>query len=201
MHIVSLGDNFDEMPKPILWKKNKADLFFFFFFFWHLTSEFHPDIGVTYLSLTDSTSSTFLVSNFKIHQEITKLWTGPKKKQDYFWSLITKCYLDLGATDLVLARDILYHVSIFLPSHCKIHQGMAKLWTGHKKDPIYDFWPLCVTLTLELHTSCARHIASWRSTFLPSHFKIHRGIAVIDRTRKRPNIWHLTPKCDLDLGA
>ena len=55
---------------------------------------------------------------------MAKIWRGQEKKT-LFLTLTSKCDLDLGATDLGLAH--------------KIHQGMAKLWTGkEKKDPIFD---------------------------------------------------------------
>ena len=68
-----------------------------------------------------------------------KVMDRTRNQDSIFEPLTSKCDLDLEATDQFLrATHRLMMVNISAKSF-KIHQGMAKLWTGHeKKYPISD---------------------------------------------------------------
>ena len=86
--------------------------------------------------------------------------------------------------------------STFLPSHFKIHQGMAKLWTRQEKDPIFDIRPLSVTLSLELQT-WVLHMTHCllKVNISACHFKIHWRMAKLSTWHnKKDTIFNLWPQ-------
>ena len=154
-HLNSSGNG-----KVIDWTHTKKD------YFWPLTSSITLELqtlvlrGMHPLMMVNISAKSFQNPSKKGKVSMDRTHTQKKDPVFYFWPLSITLTLELQ-TWVLQATHRLIMVNInFLLSNFKIHQGMAKLWTRHKKkDSIFDLWPLSVTLTLELQTwiLCATH--------------------------------------------
>ena len=130
---------------------------------------------------------SFLPCHYKIHQGTAKLWTVHEKRP-YFWSLISRCDLDLEVTDLVLrATYRLIIVNISAKSFQNPSRNGKIMDRTRKKDAIFDLWPLSVTLALELQTLVLRatHGLIKLNISAKSLQYLLRNGKVMDRTRKK----------------
>ena len=82
--------------------------------------------------------STFLPSHFKGHWGMAKLWTRHGKKDPIFYLLISKCDLDLGASDLCVTHRVLM-INISVKSFQNLSRNGKVMDWHEKKYPICDF--------------------------------------------------------------
>ena len=113
------------------------------------------------------------------------------QKRPYVLHLTSKC-----DTHLSLARDTTSHDGTFLTSHFKIHQGMANLWTGHKKKRCY-FLPLTTKCDLDLGATdlvlATTHRLIKVNIFAISFQNLSWNGQVMNWTRKKYPIFDLCP--------
>ena len=110
--------------------------------------------------------STFLLSNFKIHQGMAKLWTRHEKRP-HFLPLTSVTFTLVLQTCVLHATHHLRIVNISAESFQNPSRN-GKVMAGTKKKTLFFTFDLCVTLTLELQPwVLGATYFSWMSTILP----------------------------------